>query len=149
MIRGMTAPSFMDSAFKTAQNASKSRRVPIGCVIVRGYEVIPTAGNRKLIDHDPTATPDPRDPAGGRGHRHRRLVDCDLDVTVALHDVRGRDFIARSAGSITAPPYRRAARWIPACGSLPSRPATTCRRSTVVGETEAATLLKEFFRVRR
>ena len=55
MIRGMTAPSFMDLALKTAENAGKSGEVPIGCVIVRGYEVIATAGNRTLTDRDPTA----------------------------------------------------------------------------------------------
>ena len=42
MIRGMTAPSFMDLALKTAENAGKAGEVPIGCVIVRGYEVIAT-----------------------------------------------------------------------------------------------------------
>ena len=46
MIRGMTAPSFMDLALKTAENAGKSGEVPIGCVIVRDFEVIATAANR-------------------------------------------------------------------------------------------------------
>jgi tRNA(adenine34) deaminase len=41
----MNVPSFMDLALKTAQNAGKSGEVPIGCVIVRDYEVIATAGN--------------------------------------------------------------------------------------------------------
>src|ERR1700757_1232305 len=55
MIRGMKAPSFMDLALKTAQNAGKAGEVPIGCVIVRGYQVIATAANRTLTDQDPTA----------------------------------------------------------------------------------------------
>src|SRR5258708_3943330 len=55
MIRGMTAPSFMDLALKKAENTGKSGEVPIGCVIVRDYEVIATAGNRTLTDRDPTA----------------------------------------------------------------------------------------------
>src|SRR5258708_38999209 len=55
MIRGMKAPSFMDLALKTAKNAAKAGEVPIGCVIVRGYEVIATASNRTLTDRDPTA----------------------------------------------------------------------------------------------
>ena len=55
MIRGMTAPSFMDLALKAAENAGKSGEVPIGCVIVRNNEVIATAGNRTLTDRDPTA----------------------------------------------------------------------------------------------
>src|SRR5205807_504865 len=55
MIRGMKAPSFMDLALKTAENAGKSGEVPIGCVVVRNYEVIATAANRTLTDYDPTA----------------------------------------------------------------------------------------------
>ena len=55
MIRGMKAPSFMDLALKTAENAGKSGEVPIGCVIVRDYEVIATAGNLTLTRRDPTA----------------------------------------------------------------------------------------------
>ena len=54
MIRGLKAPSFMDLALKTAENAGKAGEVPIGCVIVRDYEVIATAGNRTLTDYDPT-----------------------------------------------------------------------------------------------
>ncbi len=45
----------MDLALKTARNAGKSGEVPIGCVIVRNYEVIATAANRTLTDRDPTA----------------------------------------------------------------------------------------------
>ena len=53
----MTAPSFMDLALKTATAATpeKAGEVPIGCVIVQGYEVINTAGNRTTTDRDPTA----------------------------------------------------------------------------------------------
>jgi len=51
----MTAASLMDLALKAAEKAGKSGEVPIGCVIVRGNEVIATAGNRTLTDRDPTA----------------------------------------------------------------------------------------------
>ena len=83
MIRGMTAPSFMDLALKTAENAGKSGEVPIGCVIVRDYEVIATAGNRTLTDRDPTAHAEIlaiRQAAEAIGTE--RLVDCDLYVTL-------------------------------------------------------------------
>ena len=83
MIRGMTAPSFMDLALKTAENAGKAGEVPIGCVIVRGYEVIATAGNRTLTDRDPTAHAEIlaiRQAADAIGTE--RLVDCDLYVTL-------------------------------------------------------------------
>ena len=83
MIRGMTAPSFMDLALKTAENAGKAGEVPIGCVIVRDYEVIATAGNRTLTDCDPTAHAEIlaiRQAAEAIGTE--RLVDCDLYVTL-------------------------------------------------------------------
>ena len=83
MIRGMSAPSFMDLALKTAENAGKSGEVPIGCVIVRDYQVIATAGNRTLTDRDPTAHAEIlaiRQAAEAIGTE--RLVDCDLYVTL-------------------------------------------------------------------
>ena len=83
MIRGMTAPSFMDLALKTAENAGKAGEVPIGCVIVRDYEVIATAGNRTLTDRDPTAHAEIlaiRQAAETIGTE--RLIDCDLYVTL-------------------------------------------------------------------
>src|ERR1700727_1993009 len=55
MIRGMTAPSFMNLPLKTAENAGKAGEVPIGCVIVRNDEPIAPAANRTLTHRDPTA----------------------------------------------------------------------------------------------
>src|SRR5262249_22325609 len=78
-IRDMNAPSFMDLALKAAETAGKSGEVPIGCVIVRGNEVIATAGNRTLTDRDPTAHAEIlaiREAAAKLGSE--RLVDCDL-----------------------------------------------------------------------
>src|SRR6202049_3330351 len=83
MIRGATTPSFMDLALKTAENAGKSGEVPIGCVIVRDYEVIATAANRTLTDRDPNAHAEIlaiRQAAEAIGTE--RLVDCDLYVTL-------------------------------------------------------------------
>src|SRR5437660_11420766 len=79
----MNAPSFMDLALKTAENAGKAGEVPIGCVIVRGFDVIATAGNRTLTDRDPTAHAEIlalRQAAEAIGTE--RLVDCDLYVTL-------------------------------------------------------------------
>src|SRR5258708_38123525 len=89
MIRGMTAPSFMDLALKTAENAGKSGEVPIGCVIVPGYEVIATAGNRTLTDREPTAHAEIlaiRQAAKAIGTE--RLVDSDLYRTPRPGTVR-------------------------------------------------------------
>src|SRR5213596_1323048 len=76
MIRGLKAPSFMDLALKAGE-------VPIGCVVVRNYEVIATAANRTLTDYDPTAHAEIialREAARKIGSE--RLVDCDLYVTL-------------------------------------------------------------------
>src|ERR1041385_4401345 len=83
MIRGLKAPSFMDLALKTAENAGKAGEVPIGCVVVRNYQVIATAANRTLTDYDPTAHAEIialREAAKKIGSE--RLVDCDLYVTL-------------------------------------------------------------------
>src|ERR1700684_3699342 len=72
----------MDLALKTAENAGKSGEVPIGCVIVRDYEVTSTAGSRTLTDRDPTAHAEIlaiRQAAEAIGSE--RLGDWDLYVT--------------------------------------------------------------------
>ena len=46
-------PSFMDVAFDEARAAGTAGEVPVGCVIVRGGEVVARAGNRTLRDRDP------------------------------------------------------------------------------------------------
>src|SRR3954465_11858187 len=48
-------PSFMDMALDEARKAAALGEVPVGCVIVRDGTVIAAAGNRTLIDRDPTA----------------------------------------------------------------------------------------------
>ena len=152
MIRGMTAPSFMDLALKTAKNAAKAGEVPIGCVIVRGYEVIATAGNRTLTDRDPTAHAEIlaiRQAADAIGTE--RLVDCDLYVTL--------EPCTMCAGAISFARIRRLyyGAGDPKGGAVDSGvrffASPTCHHVpevySAVGETEAATLLKDFFRVRR
>jgi tRNA(adenine34) deaminase len=152
MIRGMTAPSFMDLALKTAENAGKSGEVPIGCVIVRDYEVIATAGNRTLTDRDPTAHAEIlaiRQAADRIGTE--RLVDCDLYVTL--------EPCTMCAGAISLARIRRLYYGAadPKGGAVDSGvrffASPTCHHApevySAVGESEAAALLKEFFRARR
>ena len=152
MIRGMTAPSFMDLALKTAENAGKAGEVPIGCVIVRGYEVIATAGNRTLTDRDPTAHAEIlaiRQAADAIGTE--RLVDCDLYVTL--------EPCTMCAGAISFARIRRLYYGAadPKGGAVESGvryfSAPTClHRPEVyggIGESEAAALLRGFFAARR
>ncbi|TPQ32660.1 tRNA-specific adenosine deaminase [Bradyrhizobium guangdongense] len=152
MIRGKTAPSFMDLALKTAENAGKSGEVPIGCVVVRNFEVIATAGNRTLTDHDPTGHAEIialREAAKKIGSE--RLVDCDLYVTL--------EPCTMCAGAISFARIRRLYYGAadPKGGAVESGvrffASPTCHHApevySAVGESESAKLLREFFRERR
>jgi tRNA(adenine34) deaminase len=142
----------MDLALKTAENAGKAGEVPIGCVIVRGFDVIATAGNRTLTSRDPTAHAEVlaiREAAEKIGSE--RLVDCDLYVTL--------EPCTMCAAAISFARIRRLYYGAadPKGGAVDSGvrffASPTCHHApevySAVGETEAATLLKEFFRVRR
>ena len=76
-------PSFMDMALEEARAARARGEVPVGCVIVRGSEVVVRAGNRTVADRDPTAHAELlalRAAAAELGSE--RLTDCDLYVTL-------------------------------------------------------------------
>jgi tRNA(adenine34) deaminase len=75
--------SFMQIALEEARAAAARGEVPVGCVIVRGAEVIARTGNRSLADRDPTAHAELlaiRAAAARLGSE--RLTDCDLYVTL-------------------------------------------------------------------
>jgi tRNA(adenine34) deaminase len=79
----MASPSFMQMALEEARAAQARGEVPVGCMIVRGNEVIARAGNRTLADKDPTAHAELlaiRQAASAL--KSERLTDCDLYVTL-------------------------------------------------------------------
>jgi len=142
----------MDLALKTAKNAGKAGEVPIGCVIVRDYKVIATTANRTLTDRDPTAHAEIlaiRQAAEAIGTE--RLVDCDLYVTL--------EPCTMCAGAISLARLRRFyySAADPKGGAVESGVRffgqPTCHHApevySAVGESEAATLLRDFFRARR
>ncbi len=148
----MTARSLMDLALKQAENAGKANEVPIGCVIVRGGELIASAGNRTITDRDPTAHAEIlaiREAARILGSE--RLIGCDLYVTL--------EPCAMCAGAISFARIRRLYYGAPDPkgggvdhgGRFFSQP--TCHHAPEVypsvGEVEAAELLREFFKKRR
>ena len=148
----MTTPSFMDLALKAAENAQKSGEVPIGCVIVLNNEVIATAGNRTLTDRDPTAHAEIlaiRQATAVIGSE--RLTDCDLYVTL--------EPCTMCAGAISFARIRRLyyGATDPKGGAVDSGvrffAQPTCHHVpevySAVGESEAGTLLREFFKARR
>ena len=75
--------SFMQIALDEARAAGGRGEVPVGCVVVRGDQMVARAGNRTLADKDPTAHAELlalRQAAAAVGSE--RLTDCDLYVTL-------------------------------------------------------------------
>jgi tRNA(adenine34) deaminase len=73
----------MDIALEEARGAAAAGEVPVGCVIVRSGDVVARAGNRTLLDRDPTAHAELialRAAAAALGSE--RLAGCDLYVTL-------------------------------------------------------------------
>jgi tRNA(adenine34) deaminase len=142
----------MDLALKAAETAGKAREVPIGCVIVLNNRVIATAGNRTLTDRDPTAHAEIlaiRQATAAVGSE--RLIDCDLYVTL--------EPCTMCAGAVSLARIRRLYYGAadPKGGAVDSGvrffAQPTCHHApevySAVGESEAATLLREFFKARR
>jgi tRNA(adenine34) deaminase len=142
----------MDLALRAAENAGKSGEVPIGCVIVLNDRVVATAGNRTVTDHDPTAHAEIlaiRRASEAIGSE--RLVECDLYVTL--------EPCTMCAGAISLARIRRLYYGAsdPKGGAVDSGvrffASRTCHHVpevySAVGETEAARLLREFFKARR
>ena len=152
MIRAMTASSFMELALKVAEAAAEAGEVPIGCVIVRDGEVVASAGNRTLADRDPTAHAEMLAiRAAAEKVGSERLTDCDLYVTL--------EPCTMCATAISFARIRRLyyGATDPKGGAVDSGvrfyASPTCHHVpevySAVGESEAAAMLKEFFRARR
>ncbi len=79
----MALPPYMQFALDEARAAAEHGEVPVGCVIVRDGAVVARAGNRTLVDKDPTAHAELlalRQAAAALGSE--RVADCDLYVTL-------------------------------------------------------------------
>jgi tRNA(adenine34) deaminase len=146
------AGSFMDLALAEARAAAAAGEVPVGCVIVRGGEVVARARNRTLADHDPTAHAEMlaiRQAAAAIGSE--RLVDCDLFVTL--------EPCTMCAGALSFARIRRLYYGAadPKGGAVESGirffSGPTCHHRPDIyggiGEQESAALLRRFFAERR
>jgi tRNA(adenine34) deaminase len=144
--------SFMDLAIAEARAAAAAGEVPVGCVIVRGGEVVARARNRTIADHDPTAHAEIlaiREAARTLGTE--RLGDCDIYVTL--------EPCAMCAGALAFARIRRLYYGAadPKGGAVENGvrffASPTCHhRPEVYGgmaEQEAAALLRDFFAARR
>ncbi|MBN9600964.1 MAG: nucleoside deaminase [Afipia sp.] len=148
----MSARSFMDLALEQAKKAENAGEVPIGCVIVQGGTVLARAANRTLTDRDPTAHAEIlaiRQAAAAIGSE--RLVDCDLYVTL--------EPCTMCAAAISFARIRRLYYGAvdPKGGAVDSGvrffASPTCHHAPEVypsvGESEAALMLRDFFKARR
>jgi tRNA(adenine34) deaminase len=142
----------MGLAFVAARAAGDKGEVPVGAVVVCKGEVIAEAGNRVLIDKDPTAHAEILAiRAACRELKSERLVDCDLYVTL--------EPCAMCATAISFARLRRLyfAAADPKGGAVEHGPRffsqPTCHHSPEVygglRESEAADMLRAFFRERR
>ncbi|MDB5649258.1 MAG: nucleoside deaminase [Hyphomicrobiales bacterium] len=142
----------MSVAFARAREAAELGEVPVGAAIVLGGEIVASAGNRTLIDRDPTAHAEMlaiREAARVLGSE--RLIGCDLYVTL--------EPCAMCAGAISFGRLRRVyfAAADPKGGAVEHGPRffaqATCHHAPDVyggiREAEAAELLRGFFKERR
>ena len=139
-------------AFAEGRAAAARGEVPVGAAIVREGLIIAAAGNRTLVDRDPTAHAEIlaiRAAAAALGSE--RLGGCDLYATL--------EPCAMCAGAISFARIRRLyyAAPDPKGGAVDHGPRffaqPTCHHAPDVyggiRESEAAEMLREFFRERR
>lgn len=75
--------AYMRLALEQAVAAGARGEVPVGAVLVRGEDLIATAGNAPIASHDPTAHAEIEAlRAGGRALGSYRLTDTTLYVTL-------------------------------------------------------------------
>ncbi|MCF3628282.1 nucleoside deaminase [Thalassospiraceae bacterium LMO-SO8] len=157
MVGAMDKPasnSFMSQALEEARAAASRGEVPVGAVVVEAAtgRVLARAGNETEATHDPTAHAEIlalRRAAQAQGAP--RLTDCDLYVTL--------EPCAMCAAAISHARIRRLyfGAYDPKGGGVEHGPRfftqPTCHHAPEVvgglGETEAAALLKDFFKDRR
>ncbi|MGZ8388764.1 MAG: nucleoside deaminase [Rhodoplanes sp.] len=144
--------TFMDMALAEARAGAAAGEVPVGCVVVRGGEVIARAGNRTLAGKDPTAHAEMLAiRAAALAIGSERLGGCDLYVTL--------EPCAMCAAALSFARIRRLYYGAadPKGGAVENGvrffSSPTCHHRPEIyggiGETEASALLKDFFRARR
>lgn len=142
----------MESALAEARAAEARGETPVGAVIVRSGEILARAGNETRALADPTAHAEMLAIRRAAANlRSERLIDCDLYVTL--------EPCAMCAAAISFARIRRL--YFGALdekgGAVESGPrffgSPTCHHApetySGIAATEAAMLLKGFFRARR
>jgi tRNA(adenine34) deaminase len=148
----MRRPDFMATALAEAEAAATRSEVPIGAVLVRGDTVLARAGNRTRELNDPTAHAEMlviREATSTLSAE--RLTDADLYVTlepctmcaaaISFARIRRLYFGAtdEKGGAVVSGVRFFAS---PTCHHVPEIYAG-------IGESSAAAMLKDFFKIRR
>jgi tRNA(Arg) A34 adenosine deaminase TadA len=149
-----TNPSPMALALAEARAAAARGEVPVGAVVVEAASgaVLARAGNRTEADNDPSAHAEILAlRAAGAAKGAPRLPDCDLYVTV--------EPCAMCAAAISFARIRRLyfGAGDPKMGAVEHGPRffkqPTCHHAPElyggIGESEAAALMRDFFKARR
>lgn len=142
----------MEAALEEARSAAARGEVPVGAVVVAAGRIIARAGNRTIIDCDPTAHAEMvalREASRIVGNY--RLLDADVYVTI--------EPCAMCAGAMVQARIRRLvygaddpkAGAVRSCFSVFDHPQLNHRVEVTSGllADEAAALLKGFFAARR
>ena len=139
---------YMARALELAEGAAEAGEVPVGCVIVRGDEIIAEAANSTVADRNPLAHAEMKALNAAIAVCGWRLTDCDMYVTL--------EPCSMCAGAIVHSRIRRlviAAKdpKAGACGSvlnITENEALNHRLTPEFGvfEDESSALLKDFFR---
>ncbi|AWB25649.1 nucleoside deaminase [Methylobacterium currus] len=148
----LSRPDPLGLAFDAAREAAARGEVPVGAAVVRDGVVLAVAGNRPRADRDPTAHAEILAiRAACAALDDERLTGCDLYVTL--------EPCAMCAGAISFARIRRLyfAASDPKGGAVENGPRffnqPTCHHAPEVygglRESEAAALLRDFFRDRR
>jgi tRNA(adenine34) deaminase len=148
----LAPPNYMEIALGEAKAAAAAGEVPVGCVVVKGGEILAQTANRTLTDRDPTAHAEVLAlRAAAKKLGSERLIDCDLYVTLepcamcaaAISFARIRR-IYYGASDVKGGAVESGVRFFssPTCHHRPEVYGG-------IGEADAAALLKEFFVLRR
>jgi tRNA(adenine34) deaminase len=147
-----TDPEWMREALAVAEGCLAHDDVPIGCVIVRGDELLAAAGNERELRGDPTAHAEILAlRAASEATGSWRLEDCTLFVTLEPCAMcAGAIVLARIERVVFGAPDPKAG-FAGSLGNLVADDRLN-HRAAVTGGVEAAAcgeLLRSFFRARR
>jgi tRNA(adenine34) deaminase len=143
---------FMEAALEEARAAAERGEVPVGAVVVAGGAMVARAGNRTIVDCDPTAHAEIvalREAAAAAGNY--RLVDATVYVTIEPCAMCAGAMIQARVARLVYGADDPKAGAVRSCLEVLSHPQLNHRVEVTPGvlKGEAAALLREFFAARR